>query len=265
MSEQTAIETIETSKKTQIDGEKDAAACMVWVGQKCRRGSGEKNVMREGVLNIDVTSGSMKLLGSARVPAKILSPMTVGPMIDADGSVSQTVEGGWQGGKVYRSAGHMSAQRPEKPTEKWYALRAKMHAMVKGKRRSLPRKQYGVPCTAFYNGRWYGYVESRCEIYVHAYYHAIKNSPAIAEMRKMVADGQKIMIIDNDGPPRALYPNGLALDAESWRALILNPRYMFGHGYVVAALVAGLPESVILGVRAPTDAQSLCGKRQRHE
>ena len=48
------------------------------------------------------------------------------------------------------------------------------------------------------------------------------------------------MIIDGDGPPKSIYPQGLELTQETWDQMINDPKYPFGHGYVVAALISGL-------------------------
>ena len=60
-------------------------------------------------------------------------------------------------------------------------------------------------------------------------------------MKKMLQSGQNIMIIDGDGPPKSLYPEGIELNVDNWDEMLNNPKYPFGHGYVVAAVVAGLP------------------------
>lgn len=224
----------------------------VRIGQKHRRGvAGEKTVTFPGCTNVDVTSGGHKLLGPDKVPSTTLSPMRLGPVIDAQGNRAEVFENSWQGAKMWRSAGHIVEGTEAEPTEKYFAFRRKIFACAKGKRRPLPKRTYGFPCAARYNGRAYGYIESRKEIYVAIYYRLIKNLPAIKAMQQMIADGESLMIIDGDGPPRDLYPQGMEMNAANWRKMIDDPHQPFGHGYVVAAVVAGLPESVILGDSPP--------------
>lgn len=219
----------------------------VRIGQKHSRGvPGQRTVTCDGFLNIDVTSGSRNLIGPERVPAVTLSPMKLGPITDAEGNTALIFENYWQFGKMWQSAGHIDPSSG-KPTDKWLAFRRKGYALAKGKRRPLPIKKYGTANRAHYNGRSYDYVHSRKAIYVPIYYRLIKDLPAIHAMREMLNSGQKIMIVDLDGPPRNSYPNGMPMTVENWRRLINDPRISFGHGYVVAALLAGLPEEVILG------------------
>jgi len=224
----------------------------VRIGQKHRRGvAGEKTVTCPGFQNVDVTSGGHKLLGPDKIPSTTLSPMRLGPVTDAQGNRAEVFENSWQGAKMWRSAGHIVDGTEAEPTEKYFAFRRKIFASVKGKRRPLPKSTHGFPCAARYNGRAYGYIESRKEIYVAIYYRLIKNLPAVKAMQKMIADGQSVMIIDGDGPPRDLYPQGMQMNEANWRKMIEDPHQPFGHGYVVAAVVAGLPESVILGDSPP--------------
>ncbi len=216
----------------------------VFVGQKHSRGVfGQKTVSNGDAKNIDVTSGSKNLIGAQRVCANTLSPLTLGPVFDESGLQSLTFEGYWQGSKYWAGdAGHIDSNK--KPTPKWFQFRARQFALSKGKRRPLPLKQFGRPIGAIYNEIDYsetsGYVRSRKEIYVPIYANLIRNSAAVVAMREMVRVGESVMIIDGDGPPRNLYPNGMEMTAENWKKMIDDPKYCFGHGYVVAALVAGI-------------------------
>lgn len=212
----------------------------VFVGQKnCRGVTGDKCVTRPDTKNVDVTSGGRNLLGPSKVPANTLSPMAVGPVVFEDGTRAELFENAWQFGKYWgEKSGHLDAHG--KPTAKWFAFRDKGYKMLKGKRRPLPLKEYGRPIGSFYNGKHMDYVESRKKIYVPIYANLISGLPAIAALRAMVAKGENIMIVDNDGPPKSLYPDGMEMTAEAWRKMIENPRFPFGHGYVVAALVAGI-------------------------
>lgn len=223
----------------------------VRIGQKYRRGvAGDKSTSMDGYINIDVTSGSRNLLGDRKIAANTLSPMKLGPVVDEQGNEALVFENFWQGGKMWPTAGHIKDGTESEPTANWFRFRAKVYAMQKGKRRPLPFRQYGCATASRYNGRAYSYVDSRKHIYTRYYYQLIKHLPAIKEMQKMVADGKRLMIIDGDGAPRSLYPHGLVLTEESWNQMINDPRHPFGHGYVVAAAVAGLPERVILGKSA---------------
>jgi len=129
------------------------------------------------------------------------------------------------------------------PTEKWYNFRKKgfdIHSTkTKGKRRPLPLKEYGVPTCAIYNQKIYDYVSSRKDIYVPIYKDLIQNTNTIKELNKMLNNGINIMIIDGDGPPKELYPNGMEITHENWNRMINDTKYPFVHGYVVAGILSG--------------------------
>jgi hypothetical protein len=147
----------------------------------------------------------------------------------------------WQGGKMWRSAGHIGGNGL--PTAAWFSFRKRVCEMSVAKRRPLPKKQYGLAESSYYNGRVMGYVESRKLVYVPVYRRLIERLPIIAKLKALVQSGQNIMIIDNDGPPKHLHPNGLELTPQNWQTMIDNPLHPFGHGYVVAAILANLDTS----------------------
>ena len=59
-------------------------------------------------------------------------------------------------------------------------------------------------------------------------------------MKKLLDNGVNIMIIDGDGPPKNIYPEGLEITQENWNLMVEDTTYPFGHGYVVAGLLSGL-------------------------
>lgn len=211
----------------------------VRIGQKFRRGvKGDKSTTFENFKNIDVTSGSGNKING--IPAKTLSPMTLGPVIDENGLEANFFESYWQGGKMWPSAGHFKEGSDTLPSEIWYKFREKVYKLKRAKRRPLPLKEFGTPTASFYNDKPYGYVESRKDIYVPIYHQLIKDLPVIQEMKKLLDEGTNIMIIDGDGAPKSVYPEGLEMTKENWDKMIDDPKYKFGHGYVVAGLLAGI-------------------------
>lgn len=205
----------------------------VFIGQKHGRGiSGQKTVSNDNAKNIDVTSGSQNLIGPQRIRANTLSPLTIGPVFNKSGLKSLTFEGYWQGSKYWGgNAEHIDNNK--NPTPKWFQFRARQFSLSKGKRRPLPLKEFGRPIGAIYDGIDYsestGYVRSRKEIYVPIYASLIYNSAAVIAMKEMVKNGESIMIIDGDGPPRNLYPNGMEMTIENWQKMINDPKYCFGY------------------------------------
>jgi hypothetical protein len=212
----------------------------VYIGQKQQRGvAGDRAAKRDGVLSIDVTSASMTLLGADKVRASTLSPFRVGPVVDkSDTQLSARIfENRWQYGKMWPTANHINADGS--PSPEWFKFRAKGYASNIPKRRPLPKKQYGFATSSFYNGRVHGYVESRKLIYVPEYMELIRHSSAIREMRDHLDEGTSILVLDNDAPPKTMWREGREMTQELWDEMIDNKDLPFGHGYVVAALLAG--------------------------
>ena len=211
------------------------------IAQKRKKGiKGDINPVKEGYKNIDVTSGSMnKIDGNL---AKELSPFYVGPVIDKNGLKANFFEGYWQHSKMWRTAGHIKEGTKCEPTNKWYDFREKGFKSDKAKRHPLAVKDYGYPECAIYNDKVYDYLTSRKEIYVPIYKNLIKDMEVIKAMKEMLDKGQNIMIIDVDGPPKDKYPEGVEVNQENWNKFINETKFPFGHGWVVAGLLAELLE-----------------------
>jgi hypothetical protein len=58
------------------------------------------------------------------------------------------------------------------------------------------------------------------------------------ELEKVVRSGQSVMIIDGDGLPRHLAPEGMDMTPSNWQRMLADPAFPFGHGYVVARKLA---------------------------
>jgi len=190
-------------------------------------------------MSIDVTSASMTKLGYDDVKASSLSPFKVGPVFDKHEPAlrAKIFENRWQYGKCWPTAQHLNAD--QSPTPKWFEFRAKGYASDVPKRRPLPRKQFGNATSSYYNGRVHGYVESRKLVYVPEYAALIRDSAAVREMKRLLREGTSILVLDNDAPPKTLYREGREMTQELWDEMIENEALPFGHGYVVAALLAG--------------------------
>ena len=233
-----------SDKDVEISSDKESNTKMgkVRVGQKRSRGViGDHDASAKGYTNIDVTSGSMNKLNG--IPCKSLSPMLLGPVTDKQGLTANIFECYWQFSKLYEVEGHIKKGTKCEPTKEFFAYRKKGFALTKGKRRPFPVKTHGYPTCAYYNNKSYNYLDSRKEIYVPIYRKLIEKLPIIKELRKLLKEGKNIMIIDGDGPPKKKYPEGLEMTQENWNKMIDNPKYPFGHGYVVASIISGLPYS----------------------
>lgn len=103
-----------------------------------------------------------------------------------------------------------------------------------------PKRRYpgsrGKKCLyAKYKNRTFNYVDSRKELYVPKYYKLIKN----AESLNVKSD--IIVVYDFDGPRKEdgsvdIQPVSIDLLKEK----INDTRFPFGHGYIIAGLLAGI-------------------------
>lgn len=201
------------------------------VGAKHKRGvSGSHDVRCEGFINVDVTSASRKKVDV--LEARQLSPLLLGPVTMANGIRAEIFENAWQYGKCWST--HLN--KDGTPNASWYSFRDKGYAKLAGARH--PKR--GSAKSSYYPQEGQGdvvmgYVESRKKIYVPLYAGLIRDLPIIKAMR-----GKNIMIIDGDGPPQDKYPEGMPMNQETWDLMINDDTTPFGHGYVVAALIAEL-------------------------
>ena len=229
------------------------------IGTKCRRGIvGEKNPVIEGFKNLDVTSGSGNKIAGRQIKLDF-SPMLIGP-VTVGKQKAQKFENWWQGGKVYPDIGHVNSD-DDVPTAKWYAFRQNVYTQEKGVRHPSCTKsssiafvddkghnhyKYHVPKFSLYdigNGdQKLDYIEARKLAYVPIYAKLIRTSKSFKEMMKMVDRGEKLQILDLDGP-RDGDLHGLKthlITVDLLKNKINDKSAPFGHGYIVAALLAGI-------------------------
>lgn len=233
----------------------------MWVASKPGRSAGLKFPEKKDFLRIDVTSGSGNLLTfkAKKVPASQLSPLLLGPVIDCDGESAERVESLWQYRKVFPQLGHWDDES-KRPTEAWFKWMRDGYAKLKGEKRAGRRakgirtppevaklkkrwREHGEPWTprcSWWKDRELSYVESRKEIYVPAYADAVQQTDAFRALETLVKDGKNVLIVDLDGPPLSDYPNGLPVTRENFLKSLLDTSHPFGHGFIVAALLAGV-------------------------
>ena len=85
------------------------------------------------------------------------------------------------------------------------------------------------------------YIPSRKLVYVPEYHNLIYNLPLIKKLKKDVSNGVSYAIYDFDGP-RTFDGNPTIKEVtlEFLKEMINNPKYPFGHGYIIAALISGI-------------------------
>ena len=214
----------------------------------------QKHPKRDGVWNINVTSGSNNKVDGIAV-AKAFSPLYTGPVVDSDGLVFKTVEGFWQGNKVYKELGHLDKEG--KTTPAWESFRREQAALSKGARHPACLKtkevlyvddrghnhyKYLIPVCAKYDGEMLGYIESRNKAYAPKYYQVVTQTAAFKALKAHVDGGQSVMVLDFDGPKEA--PDGHEVNVDYLKAKINDPSTPFGHGFVLAGALLGIDPSM---------------------
>lgn len=227
----------------------------VYVGKKAERGVlGSTDPLIPGVLNINATSGSMNKING--VPAKQLSPMYLGPVEEKEifgigDQVALLFENYWQYGKIFNELGHIDAIGQLTPT--WYAFREKGYKKTKGDRHPDGTKskevkyvdsrgnrhfRYYTAISSMYLDNVLDYITSRKLIYAPVYGFLVVRTPAFQELKKLVESGQSVQILDFD-----VLPGSHRISLEFLRERINDATLPFGHGYVVAGLLAGIEPS----------------------
>lgn len=228
---------------------------MIYVGKKCERGkTGSCDPVIAGVKNINATSGSMNKINS--LSAKDFSPMYLGPVIEQDifnqgNLTARNFENYWQYGKIFQELDHVDNEGHL--TETWYKFREYGYAKSGGDRHPKGTKssevkfidaagrkhyKYYTAISSCYLDNIYNYIESRKYIYVPVYAWLVSQTPVYLELMKQVEAGNQFQILDFD-----ILPGSHQVTLEFLKERINDPSTPFGHGYVLAGLLAGiLPE-----------------------
>jgi hypothetical protein len=137
----------------------------------------------------------------------------------------------WQSGKVWDFVDHHI-------TLDWWKTQTEPH-------RRYPKSRGKKVLHAIWNDTYPGikmdYITSRKLVYVPEYYNLVKETSSIKKWRKLLEDGNDIVIYDFDGP-RAQDGSPIcdSVDLNLLKTKINDITFPFGHGYVVAALLAGI-------------------------
>lgn len=134
----------------------------------------------------------------------------------------------WQQGKVYEDIDHAIS------IEWW-------RQQDTPKRRYPPGRGRRVLHANFGDGIQLDYIQSRKRIYVPEYFNLIKDSVQLQQYRRLVLNDHDVVVYDFDGPrgdDKSVKCDLISL--EYLREKINDVRYPFGHGYIVAAAIAGI-------------------------
>lgn len=175
-----------------------------------------------GAIIVNATSAQVKNNENRRD----FSPMTP---IEGGYKGYWNFESYWQSGKVWEGIPHAISQQ-------WW----------KDCKEAKRRDPYAGNATVLH-ARWdhidedLAYVDSRKRVYVREYYDLIKDREMTKLWQQRRRDGRDIVIYDFDGPHGA---DGelqcLPLTLDLLKEKIEDESRPFGHGYVVAATIAGI-------------------------
>ena len=179
---------------------------------------------------LNVTSAQAK----DSIYRKDFSPMT---MLSGGYKGFPNFEAYWQSGKVYE--GFSEAQRSKQVL--WWKN-------IKEPKRRYPSAKTAKSLKVLYSDHHDGvtrdYISSRKEVYVPEYYNLITTlgTESINKVKALLAEGKNICVYDFDGPrDDEGNPICLEVNLDILQQKINDPRHPFGHGYVVASILANIP------------------------
>jgi len=213
----------------------------VWIGSRPPRGSKQLYPEQPDCIRIDVSSGSMKKIN--KLYMKNLSPLLLGPVFDNEGNEYVTFENLWQYNKVYPQLDHWDFEL-KIPTEKWFLWRKRGMTLLKNGKgiRTVPEvaklKKTGnwKPIGMWYNNVLLDYIDARKCVYNPIYADKILQTPEFQALKNL-AETTGVLIIELDGPPLTIFPDGILATKKNICKAINNEKYPFGHCYVVASLL----------------------------
>jgi hypothetical protein len=208
----------ESSKRNHTLSEEVLRLGKVYVAAKNMRGAWAERP--PGVTIVDVTSAQ----GKASKNRRDFSPMT-----DRAYEGFLNFEAWWQSAKVFEGV-------PRERSLAWW------RGIQEPKRRYPGSKGKKVLHADFGHGTPLNYIDSRIQQYVPKYNAVMVETEMGSYWLDQVQKGQDVVIYDFDGPrlPDGT-PNCLEVTLELLREKLHYERHPFGHGYVVAAHLAGIP------------------------
>ena len=223
----------------------------VYVASMIMRGDWYDVSNIKNVIKVNVTSAQRH----ERIDKKTFSPMI---MPEGGYKGYRNFEAYWQAGKVHEGI-------PHEETKQWWKE-------IKVNKRRYPGNHRVLYATYDDDNKQLGYIDARKKVYVPEYYNLVKDSKRIRELQSLVESGKNVVVYDFDGPRKTITKrdeekyvteNGLNLNEkkdkaklkkwkrnssvdilevspENLKTKINDPAFPFGHGYVVAGLIANL-------------------------
>ena len=137
-------------------------------------------------------------------------------------------EAWWQSGKVFKDV-------DERKSKAWWLA-------IKTPKRRYPGSKGKKVLYADWGNGPLNYVDSRIQVYVPEYHALMASTEMAGHWLERVQRGENVVIYDFDGPrlPDGT-PTCVEVTLDLLRAKLHDERHPFGHGYVVAAHLAGIP------------------------
>jgi hypothetical protein len=216
---------------------------------RCARGA-RRPEPRENTMVLDVTVGNAKRRGFQPVEVDgkqfrpyLCSPMVLGPVAGPwrNGKGVTNLEIFWQFGKRWRA----------QDDEEWSRFNAAGYEQdfdcLRDKPLSIRHPKEGKPVSSQYFGLNMGYILSRKVVYVLLYTRLLLASEEFGRIARLCAEqpSLNITLLDFDGPTVKVFKDeltnaSLAVTKTTWQKAVNHTGLRFGHGFVMAALLAGL-------------------------
>jgi len=182
---------------------------------------GEHAQMPKNSVKLNVTSAQ----GKTKQDRIDFSPMTLVPY-----KGYACFENYWQSGKVIEGV-------DKKKHDDWWKKQEKP-------RRRYPKSKGMKILHSEFGGKKRDYIESRKDVYIPEYYNLIKNRDALKSWMEKVKKGVNVVVYDFDGPRKSDGSVDVqVVTKELLQEKVNDPKFPFGHGYIVAGILAGiLPE-----------------------
>lgn len=251
---------------------------VVRIGKKAGRGTKKEDILKQGLnpsfidfINYDATSASMQKFYGRHIKLDF-SPMYLGPVKTKDGT-ALIFENFWQYIKVYEELGHIDK---DNVSDKFEKFRNKGFSLTKGNRRppEIKTKEYKkdnegnyiikngqrcvkylIPQFTFFEGKKYTYIQAR-KIYVKKYAKLVSQTQSFKILKERVEHGTNIQILDYDGPEDGdiedddycIKQKSHVVSLKLLKDKANDATSPFGHGYVLAALLADYTVKDILNL-----------------
>ena len=174
---------------------------------------------------------SIKINVTSAQSTKSKNRIDFSPMTPIPGSYKGfwNFESYWQSGKVFEDI-------PHEISKQWWLNN-------KEPKRRYPNSKYKkVLFASWKHIQKLDYIESRKKIYVPEYAQLIQNKEQFIFYKNEYAKGKSFTIYDFDGPRLENgEPTCLEVNQEMLIQKINDPTFPFGHGYIVASLLANIP------------------------